>query len=329
MTTITDTPETLVALWMRSQHGLVTRSQALGAGVSANQLDWRRRRGLWVPVQQGVYCLPGSRRSREQAILAACLALGGETVASHRSAAWLWGMIHPSRARVEVTVPYGRRPSLPRIVVHRTRLKLVSAKLHEIPITSPVGTIIDLAQNCDTDLLETALDRCDRMRLVTGADLLAELDRRDNHGAAGIRILRRLLAERGYPGVPASALERRTLDILRKGGVPDPVRELTAGPYRVDFAWPAARIMVEVDGFATHSTPEALSADLARQNKLIAMGWIPLRYTWRDVTRRPYEVVAQVKQMLSRGELKSEPGSATRKLVGLPSVEPNRSYTQV
>ncbi|MGH9075246.1 MAG: endonuclease domain-containing protein, partial [Acidimicrobiales bacterium] len=194
-----------------------------------------------------------------------------------------------------MTIPHGQRRSLPGVVVHQTRRGVSSAKLRGIPVTSPVATIADLAQLAEPDLLEGALDRGHRKGLVTGTSVLAELERRGGRGAPGVATLRALLAERGYPGIPASALERRTRAVLRQGGLPDPVRELATGPgrrYRVDFSWPPSRVMVEVDGFDTHGTPEALRADLARQNELVAMGWAPLRYTWQDICRRPKEVVA-------------------------------------
>ncbi|MCU1486117.1 MAG: hypothetical protein JWN67_2863, partial [Actinomycetia bacterium] len=50
----------------------------------------------------------------------------------------------------------------------------------------------------------------------------------------------------------------------------------------------------EVDGFGVHGTPEATSADFVRQNRLVAMGWIVLRFTWRQVVKHPDQVARDI-----------------------------------
>jgi len=131
---------------------------------------------------------------------------------------------------------------------------------------------------------------------------LAELERRGRSGVSGTAALRSVLSDLGVPGVPASQLERRLLQIIRSQGLPEPVRELGVGErhqYRADVAWPAGRLLVEVDGFATHGTPQALQADLARQNELIRQGWRVLRYTWADLWDRPTHVAAQITAVMA------------------------------
>ena len=71
---------------------LVTRPQALAAGMSPGQIKRRVSSGLWVRVNRGVYRLGGAPPSREQDWLAACLAAGRGAVVSHRGAAVLWGL---------------------------------------------------------------------------------------------------------------------------------------------------------------------------------------------------------------------------------------------
>jgi very-short-patch-repair endonuclease len=62
-----------------------------------------------------------------------------------------------------------------------------------------------------------------------------------------------------------------------------------------DAALPELRIAVEIDGRSYHSAPTVFQNDRTRQNALMAAGWIVLRFTWHDLTRRPGYVVASVR----------------------------------
>jgi very-short-patch-repair endonuclease len=85
--------------------------------------------------------------------------------------------------------------------------------------------------------------------------------------------------------------------LLRDHGFPPavfqhPVPEARA---RVDFAYPALRLGIEVDGFEVHGTPRAMTADHERQRRLVAAGWTIVRFTWHDVVRRPDRVAADLR----------------------------------
>jgi very-short-patch-repair endonuclease len=57
---------------------------------------------------------------------------------------------------------------------------------------------------------------------------------------------------------------------------------------RLDVCWPDAGLWVELDGRGVHDRPQALLYDRHRQNDLASrLQWLPLRFTWDDVTRRP------------------------------------------
>ena len=67
---------------------------------------------------------------------------------------------------------------------------------------------------------------------------------------------------------------------------------------RVDFAWPAQRLVVETDGFAFHADRAGYRSDRRRTNALILDGWRVLRFSWEDVVREPAAVVAAVRAAL-------------------------------
>ena len=69
---------------------------------------------------------------------------------------------------------------------------------------------------------------------------------------------------------------------------------------RVDLAFPEAKVVVEYDGRLAHLEPGAFATERRRQNRLVAAGWVVLRYTAEDLARRPYAVVQDVRAALAR-----------------------------
>src|SRR5690349_2681495 len=112
--------DALLAL-AEAQHGVISLSQALDAGLSRKQIAGRLARGDLEGLLPGALRLAGSPRTFEQKVMAGVLAAGLGAVASHRAAATLLGF--PSVPRwVEVLVPNDRRVRIEGLVVHRTRV---------------------------------------------------------------------------------------------------------------------------------------------------------------------------------------------------------------
>jgi very-short-patch-repair endonuclease len=157
-----------------------------------------------------------------------------------------------------------------------------------IPVTTPARTLIDLATCVDRDALEEALDDALRRRLVSLPKLrwrMKELGAR--------KVLTRLVDERAH-GVTESNLEIRVLRALRAAGLPKPVIQHRIGRYRVDLAYPDARIAIECDGYQFHSGRHAFDSDRARRNVLTAMKWTVLHATWTDVEQLVGTVAALI-----------------------------------
>ena len=70
--------------------------------------------------------------------------------------------------------------------------------------------------------------------------------------------------------------------------------------FESDFAWGDHGLVVEVDGFAFHRTRGAFERDRARDAVLAAAGVRTLRFTARQVERRPVEVVAALRAAQGR-----------------------------
>jgi very-short-patch-repair endonuclease len=75
--------------------------------------------------------------------------------------------------------------------------------------------------------------------------------------------------------------------------------------YRVDILLRPGLAM-EVDGYAYHHSPEQMSEDARRRNRLLVSGTRVLVYTWRDITHDGHRVIAELRHALAQVD-----GSAT------------------
>ena len=68
----------------------------------------------------------------------------------------------------------------------------------------------------------------------------------------------------------------------------------------MDCAWPNERLIVELDGRATHDNAHAFETDRARDRRLEAAGWRVVRITWRQLHDAPAELKADLRLLLAR-----------------------------
>jgi very-short-patch-repair endonuclease len=70
--------------------------------------------------------------------------------------------------------------------------------------------------------------------------------------------------------------------------------------HEVDFYWPAAKLIVETDGAATHLTPTAFEADRIRDAELTVAGYRVVRFTWRQLRDRPQTVARTLQRLFAQ-----------------------------
>ena len=80
-----------------------------------------------------------------------------------------------------------------------------------------------------------------------------------------------------------------------------------ASSSRVDLAYPEALIAIEADSYRWHSSPQAWSRDVARNNTLTSLGWVVLHFTWQQVTEQPDVVTKHVRRALARRGARQPP----------------------
>jgi very-short-patch-repair endonuclease len=116
-------------------------------------------------------------------------------------------------------------------------------------------------------------------------------------GRKATTLLAELLAE--GPALTRSELEDRALQLFRSSGLPTPQTNVHIEGIEVDFLFPEARLIIEVDGDRYHATRFARRNDAAKQARLEAAGYRVIRLTWHQVTEQPEQTVARISNALS------------------------------
>lgn len=100
-----------------------------------------------------------------------------------------------------------------------------------------------------------------------------------------------------------SQLEDQLLRQIEAKNLPAPVREYRfhdTRMWRADFAWPALRILVEVEGgefgYGRHTRGLGFSSDCEKYNQAALDGWLLLRFTGAMV--RDHRAINLIEQVL-------------------------------
>jgi very-short-patch-repair endonuclease len=294
MTPQTTTVAMVLADLASSQHGLVTRTQLLRAGVATHEIRHRLGTGALLREHRGVYRVGHRAPSLEARYLAAVLACGDEACLSGRAAAYLLGLLKGNVPPPEVTTPLKRRVA--GVGVRRGRIAAPDRPIHRgIPVSSVSRTLTDLAAELPLDALARACHEAGVRYRTTPADVKAVLERRSRcRGAAKLR-----LVLSGDARVTLSALERRFLAVLEAQAMPLPKTNRPAGAHRVDCRWPDRRLIVELDSYRFHHSRHAWEQDRRRERDARARGDELRRYTWADVVEEPRQMLAELRRLLS------------------------------
>jgi very-short-patch-repair endonuclease len=223
--------------------------------------------------------------------MAAVLSCGADAVLSHSSAAALMKIGKERSTEIEVSIRSSSRRRRNGLVIHRRPCLGGNdvGLFEDIPVTSPVQTLIDIAPGLDKRELERAINEADKYDLVHPPELRRQLERRA--GEPGVRPLRTMLDRRTFR-LTREELERRFLPLVRKTGLRLPLTKQWVNGFEVDFFWPDLRLVIETDGLRYHRTPAEQARDRLRDQAHTAAGMIQLRFTHEQVRYEPGHVLA-------------------------------------
>jgi very-short-patch-repair endonuclease len=288
-------------------HGVVSLSECLERGLTRSEVSRLVERGLLMKLLPRIYRTAGAPESFQQSLWAAHKWAEGSALFSHRTALKLrdWP-VPPGRFVDMSTMSRAKSPAewLNLFVTRRDPFE-GSVSIGALPATGPGRSLLDAASVLTSIRLEMALDHALRRGGVTVADLWATLIDEGGRGCAGARRLKKLLEARDDGRARSHSDLEVLLDRLLAGSSLPPydrqfeVVTREGIPAHIDFAWPEGRLGVESEGFDVHMRRLQWQSDMARQNSLAQVGWLLLRFSWYDVTRRPQYVLETIATTLA------------------------------
>jgi hypothetical protein len=275
-------------------HGVVTRKQLLGKGVTPKEIKVRLRRGSLHRLHPGVYRVGHKAPNVEARYLAAVMACGPGALLVARPAAYIWGLIKGSAPGPEVIALVKKR--VKGVTTHRVRhihTQDVTAN-RGIPVTTVARTLVDLAGVLPEQALARVCHEAEVRHHMAPDQVEAVLVRLPTR--KGARTLRRIL--HGEVHVTLSRLESAFLSRVNEADLPLPETNRPAGGRRVDCRWPEYRLTVELDSYRYHGSRHAWEADRHREREAYARGDQFRRYTWADVFDNPTLMLRELQILL-------------------------------
>lgn len=271
-----------------------TWQQARALDLSRSQLDEAVVDGRLLRLFHGVYgaaTLEPSPLMRAQAVE---LITHQHSVVCDRTACWIWGVDCYGHAEldgtplVESCVPRWQQASECAGVDGMTRDLLPEdwVELAGIRITTPPRTAMDLGCSLWPPRALGAMDALMRAQGFTQDDLRRMLPRyRRRRGVVQLRELVSMV-----DALAESQPESWIRYFIVVSDMPRPTCQVVVvvegQRYRLDLAYPRAKIAVEYDGEQFHlSTPEQRAHDEARRAALRRAGWIVIVVTRQDLSQ--------------------------------------------
>ncbi len=228
--------------------------------------------------------------------MAAVIACGDGAHLSHRSAAALW-RIGTESSGIDVTLRRPGRVRRPGLEV-RSRPSLPArdfTRRRNIPVTTPVRTLIDLATELEDRPLERAVNQADVHDLVDPETLREALVSRG--GQPGVKRLAALLDRHTFR-LSDSDLEIYFRPLAARAGLPVPETKAWVLGFEVDFNFPSLGLVVEADGLRYHRTPAEQARAVKRDQTHVAAGLRVLRFTHWQIAYEAGYVVGVLERML-------------------------------
>jgi very-short-patch-repair endonuclease len=298
---VRETGERGLAEVASAQRALVCLSQLRALGIRRGSYEHRVQVGALHRVFPTVLSVIHPLIEPWTAETAALLYAGDDVVISHDSAAALWGLT-ASPSFVAITLIDRHIKGQPGLQIHRVKtMDLRDLRHHQgFPVTSPARTLIDCGASPNIDDL---LNEARVLKLVKDSDIYAAMDRCPRR--KGVTVLRALLEAEKERGFTRSEAERILKRLVSDAGLEPPTFNTKVMGVEADAYWARLKLVVEVDGHRFHGHYRAFQRDRVKANRLVAAGFVVLRFTWPQLTQRPMQVVAEIARTLGRLEARA------------------------
>lgn len=277
--------------------GYATTAQLLTV-MTRQQLDVQVKNGGLIRVWYGVYA--ASEPDLLGRLEALDVFIGRRAVTCMGTAARLYGFDVENTSAIHVLDPGVRmRPTIGLVVHQRTgaELRHVASRL----ATAPAWTAVEVARELRRPRALATLDAALRSGWCRGPELERAVLRQ--RGRRGIVAVRELLS---YADARAeSAMESEARLVMIDRGLPHPelqyeIHGADGELWRVDFAWPEARVAAEYESVDWHAGRFEMLRDKARFAGVQEAGWTLIPIVVDDVRRYPDRLANRIGSHLTR-----------------------------
>jgi very-short-patch-repair endonuclease len=299
---VSGTRDQRIAAVAGRQRGRARRSQLRAVGLSDDTVDRLVASGYLIREHRAVYVVGHAAPTPLGRETAAVLACGDDVVLSHLTAARLHGLLRHDvpDGPIHITVPRRRHPVLEGVVVHRTsNLPDYDIRDHEgLPITSPIRTLLDVAEQLEQDELDWAVDEAIQQHMAN-ANVLQRVaaEARGRRGASKLAAAAR---RHQGSGRTRSETEKRFRFLMRDSTLPQPIFNHWMLGCEYDAYWPELGLVVELDSEQWHSAKTKIEHDSAKGAAAVAAGLVVMRFTADQVWNGPLSVIARLAQAIAR-----------------------------
>ena len=290
---------------LRAQAGLITRGQALAAGITDAALRHRLRpAGPWSYILPAVYCHTNEPLTHLQKEMAAVLYAGERSVVTGGSALLRLGFSVPMPDTVDILIPWAAgKQSYGFVRIHRTRRMPAQPRLAgQIRLAPAPRAVIDairagMEPRAASAMVASAVQR----RLCGLGDLVAEAQAGPAWGMAPVRdaLADAIAGNR-------SAAEGDLRRLVTSGGIPKPLynpRLLVGSVFLAspDAWWPDAGVAGEVDSAEYHLSPHDWRRTQERHARMTAHGIMVLHFAPSRLKRDGPAVIAELRLAIANG----------------------------
>jgi len=294
--------------WLSTHLGIINASKLVELGCSDRNIAKMVERRELVTMLPGVFRSAQWPCHRDQVMAAVC-ARNEAAVIAFTTAGQEWAYRRMTDHRIHVLISHGRSPEMDGVVIHRCR-RIDPVDIVQRPdgirLTSPPRTVFDSADMIGYEATASVIEQLLNEQRVTFGTLSDTVQRLYHPNRPGSKTMLAVIRSRpSWQRALQSDLEVRVIDEMIRQGLPRPVPQypmtLPGGRYIVvDFAWPSAKVAVEVDHPAWHDGELDSHADKGRDRKLTTIGWTPARITAIDVNSGLRDAVADIGRILDR-----------------------------
>jgi hypothetical protein len=161
--------------------------------------------------------------------------------------------------------------------------------------TAPAWTAVEVARTLRRPRALATLDAALHRGACTAAEPGAAIS--EQKGRRGIVNVRELMKH--ADGRSESPMESEARLVFIDGGLPMPelqyeIVDRCGDLWRVDFAWPEAKVVAEYESMEWHASPEALRHDRMKTSRLQECGFTVIPIVVDDVRNERFELVRRI-----------------------------------